>query len=123
MIDDNEVVGVNAICLARDALEQTGFMQAVQPDSRSVFFVDRNDLDCRRVRQERPNDQPGAIAQRVHTEQSVRRPMLNIDKAREFFGRQDHGRHCGTVNFQKTGKKAAWSCVGAMWRRMRITPR
>ena len=105
MIDDQEVVRVNAIGLARDALEQTGFMQTVELDSRSVFFVDRNDLDRRRVRQERSNDQSGAIAQRVRTEQSVRRPMLNVDEARHFFGRQDHGRHCGPVNFKKQEKR------------------
>jgi hypothetical protein len=41
----------------------------------------------------------------VRTEQSVGRPMLNVDEARDFFGRQDHGRHCGTVNFKKQEKR------------------
>jgi hypothetical protein len=106
MIGDHQVVCVNAISLARDALEQTRLMQAPQLDGRLGFFMDRNDLDGRDVREERPNDEAGAIAERMHTQQRVGRPMLHFDKALHFIGRQDHAGHCGPVTFK--GHKKTW---------------
>ena len=104
VIDDNEVVRIDSIGLARDALEHTGCMQALELDCRPVFFVDWNNLDRRRVGKERSDHQTGAIAQRMRAEQRVRRAMLNIHEALQFFSRQDHGRHCGSVDFKKQEK-------------------
>jgi hypothetical protein len=40
----------------------------------------------------------------MQTQQGVRRPMLNADEALQFFGGQDHGRHCGPVLLKQQEK-------------------
>src|SRR3954464_15039680 len=44
-IGNDEVVGVDAACFWRSALEQAGIMQALEFDDGLVLLVDRMDLD------------------------------------------------------------------------------
>ena len=65
----------------------------VQPrelEGRLVLFVDGLDFDLGGVRQERAHDHAGAVGQRVHAQQLVRRLVDQPSQTAEFVFRQQH---------------------------------
>src|SRR4051812_28763994 len=90
MILDHKIVCKDLASPIGRAFEHSGVVQLLQLDSRFVFLVNRNSLDLRCLWVKRTNDNPRSIAQRVHTEERMRRAMLNVDKTVEFRLCQNH---------------------------------
>ena len=92
VIRDDEVVGINMIGLLAHAFEDARLVDALQLNARLVALVHRLHFDVRGVGHESAHDHAGAIAQRVHAEERVRRAMLDLDQTLHFRVRQNHAR-------------------------------
>ena len=60
-------------------------MDSFEFDRGLVFFVSRLDFDLRRVWQQRPHHQAGSVPERMHPQQLMRRTVIYLNKAPEFF--------------------------------------
>ena len=92
MIGDDEVVGIDGICERGDAFKNIRVRDPFQFELRLVLFMHRLNLDFFGVRQQRPDDDAGLVAERMHAQQRVRRLMGQFDQAAQFiFGEQHNG--------------------------------
>jgi hypothetical protein len=92
MIGDDQVVSVDGIGRFGDAFKNIRFWNPLEFEPGFIFFVNRLDFDLLCVGQQRADDKTRFVAERLHSEQRVRRLMGQFNEAAQFiFGEQHNG--------------------------------
>src|ERR1043166_5506537 len=92
VISDDEIVSINVLRLAAHTLEHTGLVNALKLNARFIALMHRLHFDVRGVRKKRANDDARAVAERMHSQECVRRAMPDLDQTFQFPVRQNHAR-------------------------------
>ena len=83
-IGDDQIVGINLVRQFGDGLKDIGLGNPLQFKRRLVLFVRGLDFNFGGVRKQGADDEAGAITQRLHSEQRVRRLVGQLNEAAEF---------------------------------------
>ena len=110
---EDDIISIDLLGLADDALEQSGGVNSLQFDGRAGFFVDGDDGRLPGLRSQDAHNEAGTVGQAVHAQELMRGVMPELNQAFDFCLRENHAaRKVARIGREQSGKLRGASSEG-----------